>query len=73
MNFLVARELEAEYLQAKYVAFIDLLGFSALVKQFPGSFNVEVNGDYEEVVTSTSKSAERFGRFLHILDKLADH
>jgi hypothetical protein len=48
-----------------------LLGFSALVKEFPGSLNIEVKGHYDEVLTSTSKSSERFGRFHAILDRMA--
>ena len=55
----------------RYVAFVDLLGFSDLVKRFPGSLNVEVRGDYEEVLTSSSGSAERFRRFHSVLDRVA--
>jgi hypothetical protein len=73
LNLLVARQLEAKYYQTNFIAFIDLLGFSALIKEFPRSLNVEVKGDYEEVSTSTSKSGERFARFHHILDTVADN
>lgn len=71
VNLLVARKLEEDYHQIKHIAFIDLLGFSALVKEFPGSLDIQVKGDYEEVLTSSSKSSERFGRFHSILDRMA--
>jgi hypothetical protein len=71
VNILVKNELEVFYHPIKHIAFIDLLGFSALVKQFPGSLDIQVKGDYEEILTSTSKSSERFGRFHAILDRMA--
>src|ERR1044071_2770579 len=73
VNLLVAQQLRVDYNTPAYVAFIDLLGFSDLVKRFPGLLNVEVEGDYEKVSTSTSKSSERFGHFHHVLDQLADN
>ncbi len=70
-NLLTERELQKAAFPTKYVGFIDMLGFSALSKEFPGSMTLEVNEDYSSLVTSTSKSAERFGHFHSILDHMA--
>jgi hypothetical protein len=53
---------------------MDMLGFGALVRKHPGSFNIEISEDGSTVGTSTSQSSERFGRFHAVLDRMTmDH
>src|SRR5688572_10476674 len=73
LNFLVERKLREDSFPTKYVAFLDMLGFSALVKQFPGSLVLEVGGDYESLETSISASSQFFGRFHAALDYMAEN
>src|SRR5689334_2521094 len=63
--------LERYALPTRVVGYLDMLGFGALVRKHPGSFNVEVSDDGTDVTTSTSKSSERFGRFHAVLDRMA--
>ena len=69
-NVLVERELEKYAFPTKYVGFVDMLGFSALTKQFPGTMTLKENED-SSLSAGTSKSAERFGHFHAILDRMA--
>jgi hypothetical protein len=71
LNLLVERQLRAAALPTKYVAYVDMLGFGALVRAHPGAFNVDVDEGTSAVSTSTSKSSERFGRFHAVLDRMA--
>src|SRR3979411_678729 len=71
LNLLVERQLRAAALPTKYVGYVDLLGFGALVRAHPGAFNVDVDESTSAVSTSTSKSSERFGRFHAVLDRMA--
>ena len=68
---MVERELLAAALPMKVIGYMDMLGFGALVRKHPSSFNVEVSEDGSKVGTSTSKSSERFGRFHAVLDRMA--
>src|SRR5947209_1449634 len=70
-NFLLERQLRAAALPTKYVAYVDMLGFGALVRAHPGAFDVDVDESTSAVSTSTSKSSQRFGRFHAVLDRLA--
>jgi len=73
-DVLVERHLHALAYPTKVVGYMDMLGFGALVRKHAGSFNIEPSGDGSGVGTSTSKSAERFGRFHAVLDHAAmDH
>jgi hypothetical protein len=71
VNLLVERKLRADAFPTRYVGFIDMLGFSALTKEYPGSMTLEVGDDYSSLTTGTSKSAERFSRFHALLDRMA--
>jgi hypothetical protein len=71
LNLLVERHLRARAFPTKYVGYIDMLGFGALVRAHPGAFNVDVDTSTSAVSTSTSKSSERFGRFHAVLDRMA--
>src|SRR5260221_11242669 len=68
---LAERELQTRALPTKIVGYMDMLGFGALVRKHPGSFNIEISDDGSKVATSTSKSSERFGRFHAVLDRTA--
>src|SRR5262245_22198841 len=68
-NALMKQELRKLSSTPKYVAFMDMLGFSDLVKEFPDSLSIEV--EEATLLTGTSKSSERFGRFHHVLDTIA--
>lgn len=71
LNILVERQLRAAAVPTKYVGYVDMLGFGALVRAHPGAFNVDVDESTSAVSTSTSKSSERFGRFHAVLDRIA--
>ncbi len=71
LNLLTARDIEAQAAPVKFVGFIDMLGFSDLVKAHPSSVILETGNDFDFVSTSMSKSSERFGRFHRILDHVA--
>jgi hypothetical protein len=71
VNLLTEHRLREQCFPTKYVAFIDMLGFSALTKEFPGSLTLEVGPGHSSLSTSTSKSSERFGRFHAALDRIA--
>lgn len=71
LNLLTARHIEAQAAPVKFVAFVDMLGFSELVKTHPASVVLDTGRDFEFVSTSMSKSSERFGRFHRILDHVA--
>ena len=67
----VERQLQARALPTKIIGYMDMLGFGALVRKHPDSFNIEISDDGSQVTTSTSKSSERFGRFHAVLDRTA--
>lgn len=71
VNLLLERQLRAAALPTKYVGYVDMLGFGALVRAHPGAFNVDIDASTSAVSTSTSKSSERFGRFHAVLDRMA--
>jgi hypothetical protein len=71
LNLLVERQRRAAALPTKYVAYVDMLGFGALVRAHPGAFNVDIDEGTSAVSTSASKSSERFGRFHAVLDRMA--
>jgi hypothetical protein len=71
VNLLMERQLSAYAFPTRYVGSVDMLGFSALTKQFPGSMTLEVGDDYSSLATGTSQSAERLGRFHAVLDHMA--
>lgn len=70
---MLERELRAHAFPTKYVGFIDLLGFSALTKEFPESLTLQVSEDYATVAAGTSKSAQRFAQFHAHLDWMAEN
>jgi hypothetical protein len=43
LNLLVERQRRAAALPTKYVAYVDMLGFGALVRAHPGAFNVDID------------------------------
>lgn len=68
-NFLVERSLRATAFPIKYVGYMDMLGFGALVTEHPGSLDIHVGTS--SVETYMSKSSQRFGGFHAVVDKLA--
>src|SRR6266550_164068 len=70
-NVRLERELEKYAFPMKQVGFVHMLGFSALTKQFPGTMTLEVGEDHSTLTTGTSQSAQRFGHFHAILDRMA--
>ena len=70
-SLLVEQQIRETAFPTKYIGYMDLLGFGALVTEHPGSLNIEISDDGSTVGTSTSKSSERFGRFHAVLDKTA--
>lgn len=70
-NLLLERQLSEYAFPTRCVGFVDMLGFSALTKRYPGSMTLDVGSDYSSLASGTSQSAERFGRFHGVLDRMA--
>lgn len=63
--------VQADTMPVRYVAFIDMLGFSALTKEYPGTFYLHVMPEQNQFLTITSPSSSFLERFHKILNKIA--
>jgi hypothetical protein len=67
-RLLVRQTVEAQAPPPKCVLFIDMLGFSSLTEEHPEPIVWDFDSD--EISSTTSLSAERLGRFQHVLNMI---